>query len=345
MKNKACIIITYFGRLDETANIFIQSCKNNPEFTWLIFSDCEYKNAPRNVKFINTNLEMLKELIQDKLNMKISLEQPYKMCDFRPAYGIIFKDYLKDYDFWGYGDMDVIYGNLSKFITDDIMDKNDKIYICGHLSFLRNNEECNNAYKVETKNSANFRDVFTDSKSWIFDEYRGLNEKLVSKKLNIYSRIDFVDIDLAYKRLRRTDKKTINLVFPKYLFKKELPKNYNYQIFVWENGKAYYVYFDKKEAMHMLEVSYIHYRKKISCCKGDFTAGRYLITNEGIIKNDDNISIDLIREYNDYPGRKYEQREYRAALKNSIITELGKNKKLVKAVRGIKRYLGGSLNE
>lgn len=65
-----------------------------------------------------------------------------------------------------------------------------------------------------------------------------------------------------------------------------------------------------------------------------------MITNEGIIKNDEDISIDLIREYNDYPGRKYEQREYRAALKNSIITELGKHKNLVKAVRGVKKVLG-----
>lgn len=340
MNNKACVIITYFGQLDETVDIFMQSCKNNPEFTWLIFSDCRYENAPHNVKFIDTTLEKLKGLIQDKLNMKVSLERPYKMCDFRPAYGIIFEDYLGEYDFWGYGDMDVIYGDLSKFITDDIMDRNDKIYICGHLSFVRNNEECNNAYKAETKNSASFKDVFTDSKSWIFDEYRGLNEKLVSRKHNIYSRIDFVDIDLAYKRLRRTDKKTINRVFPKYLFKSELPQNHNYQIFIWENCKAYQVYFDKKGVIHKLEVSYIHYRKKIGCCKNDFTAGRYLITNEGIIKNDEDISIDLIREYNDYPGRKHEQREYRAALKNSIITELGKHKNLVKVVRDVKKVLG-----
>ena len=42
-------------------------------------------------------------------------------------FGHIFSDYLVGYDFWGYGDIDLIYGNISKFITRDMLEQFDCI--------------------------------------------------------------------------------------------------------------------------------------------------------------------------------------------------------------------------
>ena len=41
----------------------------------------------------------LRKLIQSKFDFEISLEKPYKLCDFRPAYGFLFEEYLKEFRF------------------------------------------------------------------------------------------------------------------------------------------------------------------------------------------------------------------------------------------------------
>ena len=44
--------------------------------------------------------------------MQVTLDRPYKLCDFKPAYGFIFGEYLKEYDYWGHCDIDIVWGDL-----------------------------------------------------------------------------------------------------------------------------------------------------------------------------------------------------------------------------------------
>ena len=41
------------------------------------------------------------------------------MCDYKVAYGEMFQDYIKEYDFWGHCDMDMIFGE-ENFINEII---------------------------------------------------------------------------------------------------------------------------------------------------------------------------------------------------------------------------------
>ena len=47
------------------------------------------------------------------------------------------------YDFWGFGDMDVVLGDIRKFITDDVLSKNDVIGHAGHMQIFKNCKEIN----------------------------------------------------------------------------------------------------------------------------------------------------------------------------------------------------------
>ena len=60
----------------------------------------------------------------------ITLHTPYKLCDYKPAYGEIFAPELSGYDFWGYGDMDLVFGDLRAYFTEDKLRKYDKFYAC-----------------------------------------------------------------------------------------------------------------------------------------------------------------------------------------------------------------------
>lgn len=337
MKNKLCVIIPYFGTFPDTINIFLKSVSLNPQIDWLFFTDCQHDNLPQNVKFITTTLAELKKLIETKLNMTIVLETAYKVCDYRPAFGIVFEDYLKDYDFWGYGDIDLVYGDLSHFITDEICDKYDKLYPCGHLSFIKNKKEINEIFKKDVKGTQDYREVFSVNKPCIFDEYKGLNEKLLAYDFKIFSPFNFVDIDIIYSRFRRVDKKTINLVFKNYPFKKYMPKNYNNQIFYWQNGKTFSTFKVSGNALQTVEVLYIHYRKKISFNNCSLNNNKYYITNSGFFESyEDSVTITDIYKYNNYPCYLIELLEYLTAVKNHITTTLGKNKTLRNIIRAIK---------
>ena len=47
--------------------------------------------------------------------LKFQARYPYKLCDLKSFYGKLFEDELRDYEYWGYGDCDVVYGKLPAF--------------------------------------------------------------------------------------------------------------------------------------------------------------------------------------------------------------------------------------
>lgn len=79
--------------------------------------------------------------IQSKFDFKISLERAYKICDFRPAYSYIFQEELEKYQFWGYCDLDLIFGDIDKYLSDELLSENFVIGKYGHFSIYQNNEE------------------------------------------------------------------------------------------------------------------------------------------------------------------------------------------------------------
>lgn len=132
--NRVCLVIPYFGQLPNYYNLWLESAKINNDFDFLIITDCmDEKDTSENVKIINTSFEILVNQIQSLYPFKIKLKKPYKLCDYRPAYGEIFEKELKGYEFWGYCDIDIIFGNLSKYITNEILNKYDKVNLHGHF--------------------------------------------------------------------------------------------------------------------------------------------------------------------------------------------------------------------
>lgn len=147
----------YFGEFPPWFKLFLKSCEYNPDIDWIFYTDCEISQInehPVNVKYYRANLEDFNRLASEKLGFSINLTFPYKICDLRPAFGIIFEDFIKGYDFWGFGDLDLIYGNIRKFCTEEILKTNDiissrKKFLAGHFTLYRNTEVVNNLYKLQ----------------------------------------------------------------------------------------------------------------------------------------------------------------------------------------------------
>ena len=149
---KIIFIIPYFGKFKNYFQLFLNSCKYNDTVNWLIFTD-DYTEFqyPNNVKVVYTTFEKIRNQIQSKFDFKICLEKPYKLCDYKVTYGYVFSEYIKQYDFWGYCDIDLIWGNIRKFYTDNLLNNNDKIGFYGHCTIYRNNEEINKMFMKKNK--------------------------------------------------------------------------------------------------------------------------------------------------------------------------------------------------
>uniref|UniRef100_UPI0025C6B873 DUF6625 family protein n=1 Tax=Flavobacterium sp. TaxID=239 RepID=UPI0025C6B873 len=152
MNNKIAFVIPYFGKLPTYFLLFVNSVKEKP-FDILFFTDIKKPdNLPSNIIWIPFEKQELQNLFSRKLEFAINLPNPYKLCDYKPLYGLCFEEYLINYTFWGSLDIDTVVGNFEKFINDKTLDNIDiysgiKEYVSGAFFLIRNNRECNNLFK------------------------------------------------------------------------------------------------------------------------------------------------------------------------------------------------------
>ena len=107
------LLIPYFGRWPEWFEYFLKSCTKNPTIHWLFYTDCALpEKAPANITFKEIKFDEYKKLVSERLGICFSPDNPYKLCDLKPALGYIHEHEIKAYDFWGVSDRDLVYGDL-----------------------------------------------------------------------------------------------------------------------------------------------------------------------------------------------------------------------------------------
>jgi hypothetical protein len=183
---RIAMVVCYFGEFPWYFRFFVKSCFYNPDIDFIIVTDnILHESLPANVKIVNRSLAEIRQVARDKLSFEIALHTPYKFCDFKPVYGLLFEDLLQEYDFWGHGDIDVVYGQIRKFITDDILHKHDVIcvrpeYVSGFFTLFRNNRQMRELFKE----SKDYQRVFQNPGNYCFDECNwNWNELLEGKSI------------------------------------------------------------------------------------------------------------------------------------------------------------------
>lgn len=195
---KICLIIPYFGIFPNYFNFWLKSCEYNTSIDWLIITDNNFETSADNIKIVNIEWNSFVEYVQSKYNFKISLRSPYKLCDYKPAYGEIFQKYLYGYDFWGHCDMDVIWGDLRSYITDDLLKNYDRLFRYGHLSLYKNSPHINSLYRQNVESvKYDYKYIFSHPENYIFDE-DGITYRSRFKEF-IYSFVPLKLLEPIYK--------------------------------------------------------------------------------------------------------------------------------------------------
>ncbi len=169
---KIGVVIPYFGPLPATINACLSTMAYNKTVDFIFFTD---QNRPayaaENVKWYRIAFEQLKQLALQATGVKYPSNSPYKLCDYKPAYGDIFSEYVAEYDFWGWCDIDLVFGDIRAFITPQILEEYDVINKLGHFVLVKNTEKMRKMYQAPLSGGgAVYRQVFKCKSNFSFDE-------------------------------------------------------------------------------------------------------------------------------------------------------------------------------
>jgi hypothetical protein len=145
-------LIPYFGRWPFWMPFFLQSCRFNPDVQWLFFTDCGTPpDAPDNVRFRAMSFADYCAQVSARLGIDFRPHSPYKLCDLKPALGHVHAEELEGFDFWGFSDIDLVYGDLRGYFSTERLQRFDLLStherrVSGHLCLLRNNARMREAF-------------------------------------------------------------------------------------------------------------------------------------------------------------------------------------------------------
>jgi hypothetical protein len=164
------IIFPYFGTLPVQYKMWRASALQNPSVDFMFFTDADVEPAD-NIIVYKMQFDEFRELIQNVLDFPIALDRPYILCDFKPVYGEALQKFISHYDVWGYGDLDVVYGDIRAFFTEEILAKYKYFLGYGHLTLYHNDEDTNSYYKKLVSGYQDYRKSLSFRQQTFFDEY------------------------------------------------------------------------------------------------------------------------------------------------------------------------------
>lgn len=266
MTSRCMLILPYFGKFNNYFPLFLRSCGANPSFDFLIITDdATPYDYPTNVHVVRMTFAEFKAKAAQKLGFEPCLPSPYKLCDFKPAYGLLFEEYLDGYDYWGHCDCDLIFGNLDKFVTP-ILDKGfDKVFAAGHLTIYRNNKDNNRRFMKPLSGELIYKQAFTTDRIFVFDEDNPDPDKNPDRK-NVHS-IFLQDHASIYTEDLSMN---VSMLFSKIVRSYYSPeiRNFKRETYIparyyWKDGNIYSLSLTSDKKIICKDYPYMHFHSRI----------------------------------------------------------------------------------
>ena len=253
------------------------------------------------------------EKLQSRFEFMIKCDYPYKLCDYRPMYGSAFSSLTQGYDFWGYCDIDLVFGNIRTFLSDDLLDKYDRVLVNGHFSLYRNCPKMNELYLSDGNYPEyNAVEAYTTNDACYFDEFRGMELKCLRNKIRTFcSRDIIVDVPFYAKTFGGD----------------------NREVYCWNNGKLHLF----KENGEEKELLYVHFQKRSMTCKNICKNTDRFVIVPNRIEQCDHVTNEMFSISMDsfYPLRKICRKVIRALKKDGLKKTI-KRKKWQKDAKKLK---------
>jgi hypothetical protein len=136
--------------MDCPSNVKFVDLKTTRAFAELLVRVVDHKQKQDLVYF--QSKDQLVQLVTKHLQV-----YPYCLVEFKPALGYIFADYITGYSHWGYSDIDMLYGDLGRWITPSEMKDFDivtygfgdqkRLYLRGQFTLHKNTPKINQLWR------------------------------------------------------------------------------------------------------------------------------------------------------------------------------------------------------
>lgn len=275
------LIIPYFGDFPNYFSLWLHSAEKNPTIDFLIFTDNDILfTHEKNIHFIKCSFEEFKKKLQAVIEFPICLNTPYKLCDYKPVYGYALQNYISEYDFWGYCDVDLIFGNIRKFISDNILQGYKRIYTRGHLSIFKNDNIGNLLWKKKHNQYAyDYKEAFSVPYICHFDEWGGISTYLDNIGFRQFDRIDFADVNCKKFNFEMVERQV-----------GDIP-----QIYEWSDGTLCCIMVEEDKLVPM-EILYVHLQKRKMEIDNTMDGFHYLIIPNKFI-NYEKLNVKKVRNF------------------------------------------------
>lgn len=147
-KKTIAILVPFFGQWPKWIELFVDSIRRNETIDFFFFTDCNttiFKGI-KNISYEITSFEEYVDRYKKLLGDDIQIPNAYKICDLRPFFGLVHEDIIREHDFFGWTDIDLFFGDIRSFYTNQIISENDvlsthRTRLSGHFALLRNIEK------------------------------------------------------------------------------------------------------------------------------------------------------------------------------------------------------------
>lgn len=291
------IFIAYYGSFPNYFQLYLDSLAINDDILTVYFItdiDMSGYRIPKNCKSIWMTLEVLREKFSNFLLKEFGKTLPgneliycaYKLCDLKILYPVLFDQILidhdiREYDYVGWGDCDVIYGKFSNFInnlgTFDIIGG-----YHGHFAAIKNIPELKNMFK----SIDNIYQLLIDTKTYIIDEIAA--RKHIEKLKMFYINKYFTDIvpPCFFNLFRKDHKQRKKNFFDVYNHEKDIRYLFYDKIkeklfTMYDDGttrETIYVHLQKRP----MELSFTESNSGYWICENSFSIHEPITTNPKI---------------------------------------------------------------
>lgn len=256
---KCALILPYFGRFPNYFPLFLRTVASNPSFDLLLFTDNEEQiDYPSNVRSIPSSLGEIKSRIEKHMGFEVCLRSAYKLCDYKPTYGLIFEDYLREYEYWGHCDCDLLFGDLENLLLPLLDSKQyDKLFAAGHLTLYRNDPHINRLFMSPYRGQLLYQQAFTRDEIFVFDEdckEDNVHRIFVEEGATIY------DKDLSMNPTQKKARFVRSYYFPEqrgFVWEDYTPRRY-----IWD-GRSVVGVQSSKGRTQKIEYLYLHLQSRV----------------------------------------------------------------------------------
>ena len=282
-----------------------KSAAANIKIDFFIATNVDTSNYVKydNIHFLHMSSDFFWDKIQQLLGCEI-VKDFYKIAELKPLYGILFQEILQNYDYWGYGDIDLIYGDIAKLLQKCFAEGKEAIGSFGHFCLVKNTDKIRYLplQSVECiEHPLNIKNIATEKPCCYWDEFRGMGLRLYQAGIDVVRlQSKLADIDQKYK------------------YFSVLGRNGKWG-FTWKNGTLT-GYNNRNEKMEFL---YVHFQKRRLSVPHGKAADKFCIVPNEILNDcecSDHINVNsvvytLVNRFKYYRKSSIESKELSPELK------------------------------